>query len=78
MAFGSLTKHYRPFHLKKFTRNIPVPGLIHLATPKIDDYDKFFKRPAETEIKDQHNLYLNLITSQNTVGTGKKSLFLPG
>ncbi len=45
------------FPPKKFTRNIPVPGLIHLAKPTIDDYDKFFKRPAETEIKDQHNLY---------------------
>ena len=27
----------------KFTRTIPVPGLVHLASPKIDDYDKFFK-----------------------------------
>ncbi len=28
----------------KFTRTIPVPGLVHLAEPKIEDYDKFFKR----------------------------------
>ena len=41
----------------KFTRTIPVPGLVHLAVPKIEDYDKFFKRPDKVEIKDQHNLY---------------------
>jgi hypothetical protein len=41
----------------KFTRTIPVPGLVHLAEPKIEDYDKFFKRPDKVEIKDQHNLY---------------------
>ena len=28
----------------KFTRTIPVPGLVHLAEPKIEDYDLFFKR----------------------------------
>ena len=26
-----------------FTRNIPVPGLIHLASPLIDDYEQFFQ-----------------------------------
>ena len=41
----------------KFTRTIPVPGLVHLAVPKIEDYDKFFKRPDKVEVKDQHNLY---------------------
>jgi len=41
----------------KYTRTIPVPGLVHLATPKIDDYDKFFKRADQVEAKDQHNLY---------------------
>lgn len=30
----------------RFSRTIPVPGLVHLATPRIEDYDKFFKRPA--------------------------------
>ena len=29
----------------KFKRKIPVPGLVHLALPKIEEYDKFFKRP---------------------------------
>jgi len=41
----------------KFTRTIPVPGLVHMAVPKIDDYDKFFKRADKVEAKDQHNLY---------------------
>ena len=41
----------------KFTRTIPVPGLVHLATPKIADYDKFFKRADKVVAKDQHNLY---------------------
>ena len=41
----------------KFTRTIPVPGLVHLAIPKIEDYDKFFKRAAKVEAKEQHNLY---------------------
>jgi len=41
----------------KFTRTIPVPGLVHMAVPKIEDYDKFFKRAGKVEAKDQHNLY---------------------
>src|SRR5664279_3095864 len=41
----------------KFTRTIPVPGLVHLAQPKIIDYDKFFKRPDKPESKEQYNLY---------------------
>lgn len=32
-------------HPSKFTRKIPVPGLVHLALPRIDEYDKFFRRP---------------------------------
>ena len=41
----------------KFARTIPVPGLIHLAEPKIVEYDKFFKRPDKPEAKEQFNLY---------------------
>lgn len=41
----------------KFTRTIAVPGLIHLAEPRISDYDKFFKRPGKPESKEQYNLY---------------------
>ncbi len=52
--FDQTVKAFPP---AKFTRTIPVPGLVHLAEPKIEDYDKFFRRPDKVEIKDQHNLY---------------------
>jgi len=40
----------------KYTRKIPVPGLIHLAVPPVADYDKFFQRPVKnTETVEQHN-----------------------
>jgi hypothetical protein len=42
--FDQTTQAFPP---KKFTRKIPVPGLIHLAEPKIDAYDKIFKKPGE-------------------------------
>jgi beta-galactosidase/beta-glucuronidase len=45
------------FPPKKFTRTIPVPGLITLAEPRIADYEVFFKRPDQVVSKDQHNLY---------------------
>jgi len=45
------------FPPKKFTRTIPVPGLIHLATPKIDDYDIWFKKPDKIITKDAHSVY---------------------
>ncbi|MGC1390423.1 MAG: glycoside hydrolase family 2 [Bacteroidales bacterium] len=45
------------FPPEKFTRTIPVPGLVHLAEPKIAEYDKFFKRPDKPESKEQFNLY---------------------
>ena len=35
------------FPPQKFTRKCPVPGLIHLAEPKIESYDKLFKRPDQ-------------------------------
>jgi hypothetical protein len=41
----------------RYTRTIPVPGLVHLAEPKIEEYDKFFKRPGKAEAKDQHSVY---------------------
>ena len=43
------------FPPKKFTRKIPVPGLIHLATPRISQYEKFFKKPTATELSEQFN-----------------------
>ncbi len=44
----------------KFTRTIPVPGLIHLAEPKIGDYDIWFRRPETPdapEAKLAHGVY---------------------
>lgn len=40
----------------KFTRKIPVPGLIHLAEPKIADYNVFFQKPNGVTFGEQHNL----------------------
>jgi len=45
------------FPPSEFTRRIPVPGLIHLAEPRIVEYDKFFKRPGKAEAIEQFNLY---------------------
>jgi beta-galactosidase len=45
------------FPPEKFTHTIVVPGLIHLAEPKIAEYDKFFKRADKAEAKEQYNLY---------------------
>lgn len=42
--FDQTTQAFPP---KKFTRKIPVPGLIHLAEPKIDAYHALFKKPGE-------------------------------
>jgi beta-galactosidase len=47
----------KAFPPEKFTRKIPVPGLIHLAEPRIEEYDKFFKRPGKAESVEQFNLY---------------------
>ena len=52
--FDQTTTAFPP---EKFTRTIPVPGLVHLAEPKIIEYDKFFKRPDKPESKEQYNLY---------------------
>jgi len=41
-----------------FTRKIPVPGLIHLAVPHIDDYDKFFKRPEKDAVTTENHNFL--------------------
>jgi beta-galactosidase/beta-glucuronidase len=44
------------FPPSNFSRTIPVPGLIHLADPRIEEYDVFFKKPDQVEKKQQHNL----------------------
>ena len=52
--FDQTTTAFTP---QKFTREVPVPGLIHLAVPKIEEYDRFFKRAEKAESKEQFNLY---------------------
>jgi len=59
----------------KFTRTIPVPGLVHMAEPKIADYDKFFKREDKVEAKEQHNLYNIDYTPRYS--WYRKSVFIP-
>jgi len=40
----------------RFTRKIPVPGLIHLAVPRIEQYGKFFQKPEKSAVmEEQHN-----------------------
>lgn len=45
------------FAPSRFSRTIPIPGLIHLATPKIEEYNKFFKRPEKVNAKMEHSVY---------------------
>jgi beta-galactosidase len=45
------------FPPSRFSRTIPVPGLIHLATPRIEEYDKFFKRPEKVNAKMEHSVF---------------------
>jgi beta-galactosidase len=45
------------FPPSSFTRKIPVPGLIHLAEPRIEEYDKFFRRPEASEMKTDHSVF---------------------
>ena len=39
-----------------FTRTIMVPGLIHLAQPKIVDYERYFPRPDSVDYNMEYNL----------------------
>ena len=43
------------FPPRKYTRKIPVPGLVHLARHKISQYEKFFKKPDGVELVEQFN-----------------------
>lgn len=43
----------------EYTRKCPVPGLIHLATPKIEAYDNLFQRPDRVEAHESWD-YRNL------------------
>lgn len=46
----------RAFPPEIFTRKCPVPGLVHLARPKIDQYEVFFNRPEQSFSDQSHNL----------------------
>lgn len=45
------------FPPQKFTRTIPVPGLVHLANPQIEEYGKFIKGVGKEGVKRQHNVF---------------------
>ena len=47
----------KAFPPETFSQTISVPGLIHMAKPKIADYEKFFKRPEKTRLETTHSLY---------------------
>jgi beta-galactosidase len=47
----------KAFPPDQFSRIIPVPGLIHLAKPKIEDYDIWFKKPDGLITKQAHGVY---------------------
>ncbi len=63
------------FPPEEFSRKCPVPGLIHLADPKIEDYDKFFKKPKDSKLKESHSLYDIDYTPRYS--WYKKKLFVP-
>ena len=63
------------FPPKKFTRKCPVPGLIHLAEPKIEAYDKLFKRPDQVLADDAYD-YRNL-DYQPKYSWYKRMVFIP-
>ena len=44
------------FPPQKFTRTIPVPGLVHLARPKIEQYDMLYSKSKTAEFKTDHKV----------------------
>jgi beta-galactosidase len=40
----------------KFSRKIPVPGLVHMAVPKITQYDLLFRKPEKVVFTEQHSV----------------------
>ncbi|MBN1466385.1 glycoside hydrolase family 2 [candidate division KSB1 bacterium] len=39
-----------------FSRTIPVPGLVHMAEPKIDHYDRLYAKSESAEFKTDHKV----------------------
>ena len=44
------------FPPKKFTRSIPVPGLVHLAEPRISQYNKLYAKSQTAQDKTDHRV----------------------
>lgn len=63
------------FPPKIFTRKCPVPGLIHLAEPKIEAYGNLFKRPEQVLADDAYD-YRNL-DYEPKYSWYKKTVFIP-
>ncbi len=63
------------FPPREFTRKCPVPGLIHLAEPQIEAYDKLFNRPGKTVSEEAHD-YRNLDYTPK-YSWYKKTIFIP-
>lgn len=62
------------FPPRKYTRKIPVPGLVHLARPKISQYEKFFKKPDGVELVEQFNFLEREIIRRCIIGISGKYL----
>jgi hypothetical protein len=70
--FEQTTNAFPP---SKFTRTIPVPGLVHLAKPKIEDYDKFLKHNDKIDEKKRRYMYDLDYTPKYS--WYRKSIFIP-
>lgn len=70
--FEQTTNAFPP---EKFSRKCPVPGLIHLARPKIEAYEKLFNRPDKTVAEEAHD-YRNL-DYKPKYSWYKKTVFIP-
>ncbi|RPH97976.1 MAG: glycoside hydrolase family 2, partial [Calditrichaeota bacterium] len=46
----------RAFPPQKYSRTIPVPGFIHLAEPKIEQYDKLYAKSTIAQNKTDHRV----------------------
>ena len=69
--FEQTTNAFPP---QNFTRKCPVPGLIHLAEPKIDDYHKLFKRPEQVLANEAYDY--RKLDYQPKYSWYKKSIFI--
>ena len=59
-----------------FGRKIPVPGLVHLAEPRMEDYDRFFSRPEDAG--GERSRYLRVPDYTPRYSWYRKRVFVPG